>query len=162
MSGARPYTKPDSSGRPILELRGISKIYRMGEIEGHALRKVDFTVRAGELVAIMGASGSGKSTMLNLIGTLDRPSEGEYFLDGEPVQDLDEYELASRQVMDLFVALHRQGMTVVLVTHDPNIAAYAERVVSFQDGVIVSDETRTRDSNAQLASLHAAAALGHR
>jgi len=236
----------EDSSTPILELRGISKTYRMGEIEVRALRDVDFTVRAGELVAIMGASGSGKSTMLNLIGTLDRPSDGEYLLDGEPVQNLDEFELAAlrnkkigfvfqsfnllprdnalenvelpmvyagesrsvrrkkamraldrvglsdrmdhlpnqlsggqkqrvaiaralvtqprviladeptgaldstttRQVMELFVELHRQGMTVVLVTHDPNIAAYAERVVSFSDGVIVSDETKTKDGNA--------------
>ena len=78
-------TEDSSGGTPILELRGISKTYTMGEIEVRALRSVDFTVRAGELVAIMGASGSGKSTMLNLIGTLDRPSEGEYLLDGEPV-----------------------------------------------------------------------------
>jgi putative ABC transport system ATP-binding protein len=236
---------------PILELRGISKIYRMGEIEVKALRNVDFMVRAGEMVAIMGASGSGKSTMLNLIGTLDRPTEGQYLLDGEPVQNLDEFELADRrnrkigfvfqsfnllprdnalenvelpmvyagqrraerrkrakralervgladrmdhlpnqlsggqqqrvsiaraivneplllladeptgaldssttkQVMELFVELHRQGMTVVLVTHDPNIAAYAERVVSFSDGVIVSDETK--DGHASDRSTHA-------
>jgi putative ABC transport system ATP-binding protein len=192
--------------------------------------------------------------MLNLIGTLDRPSAGEYLLDGEPVQDLDEFELAAlrnrkigfvfqsfnllprdnalqnvelpmvyagearsvrrkkalvalervgladrvdhlpnqlsggqqqrvsiaraivneplllladeptgaldsnttKQVMELFVELHRQGMTVVLVTHDPNIAAYAERVVSFKDGVIVSDETKTKtkDGNASDRSHH--------
>jgi len=238
---------------PILELRGISKIYRMGEIEVKALRNVDFVVRPGEMVAIMGASGSGKSTMLNLIGTLDRPTEGQYLLDGEPVQDLDEFELAERrnrkigfvfqsfnllprdnalenvelpmvyagqrrgerrkkakralervgladrmdhlpnqlsggqqqrvsiaraivneplllladeptgaldssttkQVMELFVELHRQGMTVVLVTHDPNIAAYAERVVSFSDGVIVSDETKAKDGHASDRSTHA-------
>lgn len=229
-----------SSVVPIIEMRQIGKVYHMGEIEVHALRSVDFTVRAGEMVAIMGASGSGKSTMLNLIGTLDRPTAGEYLLDGEPVQDLDEFELAqlrnrkigfvfqsfnllprdsalenvelpmvyagerrslrrkkavralervgladrmehlpnqlsggqqqrvsiaraivneplllladeptgaldsntTRSVMELFVELHRQGMTVVLVTHDPNIAAYAHRVVSFSDGVIVSDETK--------------------
>jgi putative ABC transport system ATP-binding protein len=244
---------PSSAPPPILELRRISKIYRMGEIEVHALRAVDFTVRAGEMVAIMGASGSGKSTMLNLIGTLDRPTEGEYLLDGEPVQDLDEFELAAlrnkkigfvfqsfnllprdnalenvelpmvyagesrgprrkkaeralervglgdrmdhlpnqlsggqqqrvsiaraivneplllladeptgaldstttKQVMELFVELHRQGMTVVLVTHDPNIAAYAERIVSFSDGVIVSDERKTKDGNASDRSHHA-------
>jgi putative ABC transport system ATP-binding protein len=238
---------------PILELRGISKTYHMGEIEVKALRNVDFIVRAGEMVAIMGASGSGKSTMLNLIGTLDRPSEGEYLLDGEPVQNLDEFELAERrnrkigfvfqsfnllprdnalenvelpmvyagerrgvrrkkavralervglgdrmdhlpnqlsggqqqrvsiaraivneplllladeptgaldstttkQVMELFVELHRQGMTVVLVTHDPNIAAYAERVVSFSDGVIVSDERKTKDGHASDRTTHA-------
>jgi putative ABC transport system ATP-binding protein len=231
---------PNSDRAPIIELRRISKVYHMGEIEVRALREVDFIVRAGEMVAIMGASGSGKSTMLNLIGTLDRPTEGEYLLDGEPVQHLDEFELASlrnrkigfvfqsfnllardnalenvelpmvyagerrssrrkkalaalervglsdrvdhlpnqlsggqqqrvsiaraivneplllladeptgaldsattKQVMELFVDLHHQGMTVVIVTHDPNIAAYAQRVVSFKDGVIVSDETK--------------------
>ena len=226
--------------RPILELRNISKVYQMGEVEVRALRNVDFTVRAGEMVAIMGSSGSGKSTMLNLIGTLDRPSEGESLLDGEPVQNLDELELATlrnrkigfvfqsfnllprdsalenvelpmvyagqrasvrrkkalaalervglgervdhlpnqlsggqqqrvsiaraivneplllladeptgaldsattTQVMELFVELHQLGMTVVLVTHDPNIARYADRVVSFRDGVIVGDERK--------------------
>jgi putative ABC transport system ATP-binding protein len=229
--------KVDGGAPPIIELRRISKVYRMGEIEVRALRDVDFIVRAGEMVAIMGASGSGKSTMLNLIGTLDRPSSGEYLLDGEPVQDLDEFELAAlrnrkigfvfqsfnllardnalenvelpmvyagerrstrrkkalkaldrvglsdrvdhlpnqlsggqqqrvsiaraivneplllladeptgaldstttKQVMSLFVELHKQGMTVVIVTHDQSIARYAERIVSFQDGVIVSD-----------------------
>ncbi|HEY7956494.1 MAG TPA: ATP-binding cassette domain-containing protein, partial [Polyangia bacterium] len=73
----------------------ISKVYQMGEIEVHALREITFEVRAGEMVAIMGASGSGKSTMLNLLGTLDRPTSGRYFLDGEPVEDLDEYELSA-------------------------------------------------------------------
>jgi putative ABC transport system ATP-binding protein len=244
---------PSAASTPIIELRAIGKVYHMGEIEVHALRAVDFIVRPGELVAIMGASGSGKSTMLNLIGTLDRPSDGEYLLDGEPVQNLDEFELAAlrnrkigfvfqsfnllardsalenvelpmvyagqrrgtrrkkaiaalervglgdrmdhlpnqlsggqqqrvsiaraivneplllladeptgaldsnttKSVMELFVELHRQGMTVVLVTHDPNIAAYAERVVTFKDGVIVSDETKTKDSDASDRTHHA-------
>jgi putative ABC transport system ATP-binding protein len=239
----------DSSGSPaaapaperrIIELQRVTKVYHMGEIEVRALKGIDFVVRAGEMVAIMGASGSGKSTMLNLIGALDRPTEGAYLLDGEPVQDLDEFELAAvrnrkigfvfqsfnllardsalenvelpmvyagerrgprrekatralervglgdrmdhlpnqlsggqqqrvsiaraivnepillladeptgaldsattKQVMELFVELHRAGMTVVLVTHDPTIANYAERVVTFKDGVIVSDEPR--------------------
>jgi len=76
---------PSAARPPILELRSIGKVYRMGEIEVHALRSVDFSVRAGELVAIMGASGSGKSTMLNLIGTLDRPTEGRVLFAGEDV-----------------------------------------------------------------------------
>ncbi len=226
--------------RPIVRFESISKMYLMGEIEVHALREVSLSVRAGEMLAIMGASGSGKSTMLNILGTLDRPTAGRYFLDGEPVESLDEYELSAlrnrkmgfvfqsfnllprdtalqnvelpmvyagersssrrkkalaalervgladrvdhlpnqlsggqqqrvsiaraivnqplllladeptgaldsattQQVMELFVELHRQGMTVIVVTHDPNIAAYAERVVRFKDGVIVSDESK--------------------
>ena len=77
----------------------------------------------------------------------------------EPTGALD--STTTKQVMELFVELHRQGMTVVLVTHDPNIAAYAERVVTFKDGVIVSDETKTKDGNASDRSHHATA-LGDR
>lgn len=224
--------------RAILLLEEITKLYTMGEVEVRALKGISLRVDAGELVAIMGASGSGKSTLLNLIGTLDRPTEGRYVLDGEPVESLDEEALSSlrnrkigfvfqsfnllprdtalenvelpmvyagvrpaerrkralsalgrvgladrvdhlpnqlsggqqqrvsiaralvndpvllladeptgaldsvttKQVMELFVELHRQGMTVVIVTHDPGIARYAERVVTFQDGLVVSDE----------------------
>jgi putative ABC transport system ATP-binding protein len=227
-----------SSDPPLVEFRSIAKVYAMGEVEVHALREVSFTLHAGEMVAVMGASGSGKSTLLNVLGTLDRPTRGRYLLDGEPVEDLDELELAAlrnrkigfvfqsfnllprdsalhnvelpmvyaglgpserrrralaalervgladrvhhlpnqlsggqqqrvsiaraivnqprmlladeptgaldsattEQVMDLFCSLHRQGMTVVVVTHDANIARYAERVVSFRDGRIVADE----------------------
>jgi putative ABC transport system ATP-binding protein len=226
--------------RPIVRFERVSKVYEMGEVEVHALRGIDFEVHRGEMVAIMGASGSGKSTMLNILGTLDRPTSGHYFLDGEPVEDLDEYELASlrnrkigfvfqsfnllprdtalenvelpmvyaaesaparrrralkalervgladrvdhlpnqlsggqqqrvsiaraivneplmlladeptgaldstttKQVMELFVELHKKGLTVIVVTHDPGIAEYAERVVRFQDGRILSDERR--------------------
>jgi putative ABC transport system ATP-binding protein len=231
----------------LIRFEKISKTYSMGEILVHALREVTFEVRVGEMVAIMGASGSGKSTMLNLLGTLDRPTSGRYFLDGEPVEALDEYELSAlrnrkigfvfqsfnllprdnalenvelpmiyagessakrrkkaeralervgladrmdhlpnqlsggqqqrvsiaraivneplmlladeptgaldsattKQVMELFCELHKQGMTVILVTHDPSIAEYAERVVRFKDGVIQSDETKNKDDHAE-------------
>jgi len=227
-------------GKPLVHFERISKVYQMGEIEVHALRDITFEIGAGEMVAIMGASGSGKSTMLNILGTLDRPSAGRYFLDGEAVESLDEYELSAlrnrkmgfvfqqfnllprdtalenvelpmiyagqapsvrrkkalaamdrvglsdrvehlpnqlsggqqqrvsiaraivnqplllladeptgaldsattKQVMELFVELHKQGMTVVIVTHDASIAEYAERIVRFKDGVIVSDDKR--------------------
>jgi putative ABC transport system ATP-binding protein len=224
----------------LVAFEKISKVYTMGEIQVHALREVSVEIYPGELTAIMGASGSGKSTMLNILGTLDRPTTGRYFLDGEPVETLDEYQLAqlrnrkigfvfqqfnllardtalenvelpmvyagvgvserqkkamralervglgdrtdhlpnqlsggqqqrvsiaralvndplilladeptgaldsatTKQVMELFVDLHRQGMTVILVTHDPGIAEYAQRVVRFQDGRIVADERK--------------------
>ena len=230
----------DTEAPALVRFEAISKVYRMGEIDVHALRSIDFEIHRGEMVAIMGASGSGKSTMLNILGTLDRPSSGRYFLDGEPVESLDEYELSAlrnrkmgfvfqqfnllardsalenvelpmvyagqspslrrnkalhalervglsdrldhlpnqlsggqqqrvsiaraivneplllladeptgaldsattRQVMELFVELHRQGMTVVIVTHDPSIAEYAARVVRFKDGIILSDEKK--------------------
>jgi putative ABC transport system ATP-binding protein len=226
--------------RAILRLEDITKVYQMGEVEVRALKGISLRVDAGEMVAIMGASGSGKSTLLNVVGTLDRPTEGHYFLDGEAVESLDEVALSglrnrkigfvfqsfnllprdtalenvelpmvyasvrpgerreraaealhrvglgdrmdhlpnqlsggqqqrvsiaralvnrpvllladeptgaldsatTQQVMELFVSLHEQGMTVVIVTHDPNIARYAERVVTFKDGLIVSDERK--------------------
>jgi putative ABC transport system ATP-binding protein len=226
---------------PLVELRRVRKDYAIGDVLVHALRDVDFVVRRGELVAIMGASGSGKSTMLNILGTLDRPSSGEHLIDGEPIHTLPDGELAAirnrsigfvfqsfnllpretalanvelpmvyggepravrraraaralervglaermdhlptqlsggqqqrvaiaraivngpallladeptgaldstttKQIMALLVELHRQGITVVIVTHDAGIADYAHRVVSFQDGVIIRDENRT-------------------
>jgi putative ABC transport system ATP-binding protein len=215
----------------------VSRVYRMGQVDVRALREVSLTIGEGEMVAIMGASGSGKSTTLNILGTLDRPSSGRYFVDDEAVEGLDEEDLAhlrnrkmgfvfqsfnllprdtalrnvelpmiyagvrpavrrekarralarvgladredhlpnqlsggqqqrvsiaraivneprllladeptgaldsatTRQVMDLFCELHAQGMTVVLVTHDPKIATYASRIITFRDGVILSD-----------------------
>src|SRR3954468_11625211 len=82
---------------PVVSLQGVSKTYAMGDeaIEVHALREVSLDLRVGESVAIMGASGSGKSTALNIIGTLDRPTSGRYLLDGEPVEALEEDELAT-------------------------------------------------------------------
>lgn len=225
----------------LLALQGITKTFRSGESELQALRGVDFEVASGEWVAIMGASGSGKSTMLNILGTLDRPTDGRYTFDGEAVESLDDETLAhlrnrkmgfvfqqfhllpreralgnvelpmvyarlpraerlekarraltrvglgdrmehfpnqlsggqqqrvsiaraivneplilfadeptgaldsatAAQVMQLFSELHQSGMTVVLVTHDPHVAAYAERVVTFRDGQIVTNLSRS-------------------
>jgi putative ABC transport system ATP-binding protein len=72
----------------------ITKIYQMGEVEVRALNGVSVTVNRGEIVAIMGPSGSGKSTLMNILGCLDRPTDGEYFLDGEKVSDLNDDQLA--------------------------------------------------------------------
>ncbi len=80
---------------PVLELREIHKRYDMGDVEVHALRGVDLRVDAGELVAIMGPSGSGKSTMMHIIGCLDRPTSGQYFLEGDDVAIKTDDELAA-------------------------------------------------------------------
>ncbi|NMB55318.1 MAG: ABC transporter ATP-binding protein [Leptolinea sp.] len=72
----------------------ITKIYQMGEVEVRALNGVSITVDRGEIVAIMGPSGSGKSTLMNILGCLDRPTDGDYFLDGEKVSDLNDDQLA--------------------------------------------------------------------
>ncbi len=79
----------------VIEARDITKIYRMGEVEVQALRGVSIRIERGEVVAIMGPSGSGKSTMMNTLGCLDRPTSGEYFLDGEAVARMTDDQLAS-------------------------------------------------------------------
>lgn len=230
---------------PVIDIRAVSKVYRTSDVEVHALRSVDLTIQRGELVAIMGQSGSGKSTLMNIIGTLDKPTDGSYRLDGVPVEALDETNLArlrnqkigfvfqsfnllprhtalanvevplvygrvpkaerkrraeeslrrvglgermdhhpnqlsggqqqrvaiaramvtqpvllladeptgaldtemTDQIMKLFCDLHRSGMTVVLVTHEPQVAGYAERIVRFRDGRIVSDEQNQERSH---------------
>ena len=236
----KPEVKVEQTeeARPVIQLEHISKIYQTGDIEVHALRGVSLTVRAGEYVAIMGASGSGKSTMMNIIGCLDRPTRGRYVLEGEDVSGLSKddradirnryigfvfqgFNLLSRtsalenvelpmiyaglsshertkrglealhavglqgreynhpnqlsggqqqrvavaralvnhpaliladeptgnldsrtsvEVMEIFQRLNRErGMTIVLVTHEPDIAQYATRVVVFKDGRIKRD-----------------------
>lgn len=79
----------------VIEATGLKKIYQMGAIEVHALRGLSVQIERGEMVSIMGPSGSGKSTLMNIIGCLDRPTAGEYILDGERVSDLSDDQLAS-------------------------------------------------------------------
>ncbi len=221
----------------MIELKGITKIYRMGTQTVHALRGIDLTVRDGEMVAIMGPSGSGKSTLMNMIGCLDQPTAGRYRLDGIDVSEMSDDELArvrnkkigfvfqqfnllartpaikqvelplmyagygrrerrqraqqalhavglgnrmdhrpdelsggqqqrvaiaralaiqpaiiladeptgnldsrsGEEILNLFDQLHAQGITVVFVTHDADIAARVKRVIYIRDGLIVDD-----------------------
>ncbi len=90
---------------PMIELNHICKYYQIGETQVHALDEASLTIRAGEFVGIIGPSGSGKSTMMNIIGCLDTPDDGQYILNGQPIESYSEAELTairSRQIGFIF------------------------------------------------------------
>mgnify|MGYP003536260452 FL=1 len=224
----------------LIELKDIMKTYVMGDNVVHALNHVDVTIDYGEFTSIMGASGSGKSTMMNILGCLDRPTSGEYYLDGKEIAGYNDDELAhtrnakigfvfqnfnllskltaqanvalpliyagvseeermerakkaleavglgerldhkpmemsggqrqrvaiaralindppvimadeptvnldtksSYEIMEIFKKMNEQGKTVIMVTHEPDIAAYTKRILVMRDGKLVSDERR--------------------
>src|SRR6266480_5870230 len=80
--------------RPVIQLDHIHKTYTMGDVEVHALRGISLTINEGEFVAIMGSSGSGKSTTMNIVGCLDKPTRGHYYLEDQDVSTLSKDELA--------------------------------------------------------------------
>ncbi|MFZ5754671.1 MAG: ABC transporter ATP-binding protein, partial [Bacillota bacterium] len=95
----------------MLNMSNISKIYKTGAIEVIALNKINLTVEEGEFVAIVGPSGSGKSTLMNLIGCLDTPTQGEYWLDGHKVSKLSDDELAD--IRNLKIGFIFQGFNLL-------------------------------------------------
>ena len=231
-----PVTPHDVNS--LISMRNLWKTYQMGAEQVHALHGVSFDVMKGEYIAIIGPSGSGKSTLMNLIGCLDTPTKGEYWLNGKNVSEMDDDELArirnqevgfvfqtfnllaratalhnvelpliyggigssqrhemakealravdlsdrvmhrpnelsggqrqrvaiaralvnhpsilladeptgaldtatSMEIMDLFERLHREGNTIIVVTHEHDIAARAHRIISIRDGLIEKDE----------------------
>jgi putative ABC transport system ATP-binding protein len=234
------YNVPDTvlQQAPVIQVEDVHKYYDLGETKVHALRGVDLTIDPGEFVAIMGSSGSGKSTFMNMLGCLDKPTSGKYLLEGTNVAQLDKKQLAeirnrklgfvfqgfnllsrttalenvelptlyahmdkaarqtrakevlemvglgqrldhfpsqlsggqqqrvaiaralvnrpailladeptgnldsrtSVEIMQIFQELNDGGLTVVLVTHEPDVAQYAKRIVVFRDGKIRRDE----------------------
>jgi putative ABC transport system ATP-binding protein len=103
--------------QPIIQTHNLRKVYGMGEIQVNALDGVDIHVDPGEFVAIMGPSGSGKSTLMNILGCLDRPTEGQYILDGEDVSGLNKVQLAAirnRQIGFVFQSFNLLSRTTAL------------------------------------------------
>jgi putative ABC transport system ATP-binding protein len=101
----------------VIDAQGLTKVYRMGEVEVHALCGVSFQIKRGEVVAIMGPSGSGKSTLMNILGCLDLPSAGKYMLDGEEVGTLNDDQLANirnRKVGFVFQSFNLLSRTTAL------------------------------------------------
>jgi ABC-type lipoprotein export system ATPase subunit len=172
----------------MIELEHVSRIYMMGDEPLHALDDISEVIDAGEYVAVMGPSGSGKSTLLNVVGCLDRPTQGLYRLDGQEVGSLSDdavsairrlkigfvfqtfhliprlsaaenvgfpmiFAGAGLQVQALLERMNADGLTLVLVTHNPAVAGRAGRVLIMQDGGIVA-----RQSGGELAGLPTAAA----
>ena len=102
----------------VIEAEGITKVYRMGDIEVHALRGVDVRIARGEIVSIMGPSGSGKTTLMNILGCLDRPTSGSYCLEGSQVAELTDDQLAeirNRKVGFVFQSFNLLGRQTALI-----------------------------------------------
>jgi putative ABC transport system ATP-binding protein len=91
---AQPQTPPAGAATPLIDLAGVEKIYRSGQLEYPALRGIDLTIAAGEMVAIVGPSGSGKTTIINLIAGIDRPTAGTVTVDGRRIDAMSEEDLA--------------------------------------------------------------------
>jgi putative ABC transport system ATP-binding protein len=102
------------NGKAVISARDLTKVYHMGDVDVHALRGVTLEVQAGEFIAILGASGSGKSTLMHIIGCLDRPSGGEYVLNGEEVSSLSRSALAG--VRNRFIGFVFQGFNLLART----------------------------------------------
>ena len=101
----------------VIEAQDLKKVYKMGEVEVHALRGLSAQIASGEVVSVMGPSGSGKSTLMNIIGCLDRPTSGEYYLDGERVSEMNDDQLASirnRKVGFVFQSFNLLGRQTAL------------------------------------------------
>src|SRR6184192_362135 len=141
--------------KPVIKLEDVHKVYHTGAVDVHAVRGVSTAINAGEFVAIMGASGSGKSTLMNIIGCLDRPTRGKYFLDGTDVSDLDRDELAD--IRNQKIGFVFQGFNLLSRT---SALENVELPMFYQHHGLRAAEQRERAENA-LASVGLAERADH-
>lgn len=137
----------------VIEARDIKKTYRMGEFDVEALRGVSFTIKRGEIVSIMGPSGSGKSTVMNMLGCLDRPTAGEYILDGESVGEMNDDQLASVrnrkvgfvfQSFNLLSRLTAIGNVELPLRYAGQVEGRRERAIASLEAVGLKDRMKHR------------------
>ena len=136
MSSRREKT-PLPNGRPIIEMEGIRKVYDTGKVKVEALKGIDLKIGKGEFVAIVGPSGSGKSTLMNLVGCLDTPSGGDYFIGGEKVAGLSRDALAE-------VRNRRVGFVFQAFNLLPQITAFENVEMPLVFGGVPPKERRAR------------------
>jgi len=146
-----PTNRPDECW--VIQAENLTKVYKMGEVEVHALNGLSLKIACGEVVAIMGPSGSGKSTLMNIIGCLDRPTSGEYFLDGEPVARLSDDQLATirnRKVGFVFQSFNLLSRATALANvelplrYSGNVGGAKEKALAALESVGLSDRIHHR------------------